>query len=174
MPSLVAEKPAASTASQGSEKAAVLLGHGRSVGVVVGSVGVRGLSRSLRVLLRAALAALVTVHPSLIGVICIVGGLALRIGLIVGAILVSLLAVLKAAVLGRTEAVLTSGRTEVLILVVLLAVALLLLVAVALVIALLRRVTLVVALLRWIAALLLVSAVAATATVRIVGTRHCV
>jgi len=136
------------------------------------------LAGSLRVLLLAlalalALAlmegSLIAVHPSLVGSVGIVAAVALRVGSVVVSIVVTLLTVLKAALLGRAKAVLTAGRTKVLVLVILLAVALLLL---AIAVALLRRVALAVALLRRIAATLLVATVATAATVGIVRPGH--
>ena len=162
---LLAEVVTRPAAADGAEEAAVLVGHGRGVGVVVGGVGVGGLRGGggwgtlLLVLVLTALG-----HGLLVGlvlgegvllaawgaigvllgilllllllVVAVVAWLALRVGGFVGAVLVLRLAVLETALLGWAEGVCPAGRTEVLLLRVL-----------------------VVALLGWVAALVVAAAV---------------
>lgn len=175
MTSLVAEEGTAGTAGHGTEETAILLGHRRGVGVVVGGVGIGGLAgclgiRLLALALRLAVqCALVRVHPLLILSEGVVGAAlrvgALRIATVVGTVVVSLLTVLEAAVLRGSKAVLTTGRAKILVLIILLAVTLLRRIALLLAVALLS-----IALLRWVAATLVVAAVAAA--VIVVRTRH--
>lgn len=173
---LVATPGARSATTQSAEQTTVLFGHRRSVGIVIGSIGIGRLARSLRVLLCALTLRLVVegafiiVHPSLVGCVGIIALRALRIATVVTSTVVAGLRMLESAVLRRTEGVLATRGAEVLVLVV------------ASVTTLLRRITLLaMALLRWVSlAILLLLAVvallvvAATATVRIVWATHSV
>lgn len=183
-----AQDTTANSTTKSSQQASIGLIHGRSIGIVVGGVGVAGLGRKLMlvgigILLAALLTPVLTplTHLLLIGLVLSVGiiaavalllllllltvisRMALWVAGIVRAVLPPSLAMLEASVLWRAERVLAPRRAIPLVLrrVALLRILLLLL---ATFVALLGRIATAVALLRGLAVV--------RARVRIVGTRH--
>ena len=145
MTCLLAQEVASEATADGTQKTSIGFVHGRSVGVVVWSIGVAGLRRELvltDVWLLAALASHLLLVCLVLSVglvaavalalalalalrLSVVAGMALRIGGVVGTVLAAGLTVLETTLLRGAEGVLATRGTKVLVLLGILRVALL-------------------------------------------------